>query len=295
MSEIRDLMKTITNDNTPYQKRAIVCKVRDFGTDSTNNKATLLYHVEPIDGENYINKTYKNQDGTAGTMTKDEMELSQDNWIFDVTVNADPSNVLTSGAKFELPNLDSFVIIEWLNDTDAYITVTSSLSEIKIKVGDKTFSITPKEFNVRSSKADLEILMKNNIKLRNKHNSITVNEKTINLYGGNDNASIDIVTSDQIILSANHNFNDGNPSNSTDGGTIFLDDKVKINNDVTDFKLNILNEIVILLIETNKNIASVNKNFTLTSNVALSGPTPIAAITIPDANALSTAINNLFS
>jgi len=218
--QIGELLNKINAPASPYQKRAQICRVRTYGTFDNGDENQLLYNVEPVDNVNYNSNTaYKENFESAGAnkgkgirpleqvMTSPELQKSMNNWIFNVTINANPSNNVQNIqiGMFMLPKIDSYVVIEWFNDTDAYISLTSEISKIKItNEKNDTVEFTPESaFKVGITSEEVELIVSNVISLKNKDNVIEVKEDAIDIKAKNINSDLNIESNKRTTIHSN--------------------------------------------------------------------------------------------
>lgn len=142
--DLRTELKKLVDQDIPYSR---LCTVRQKISD-------LLYHVEPLDSPDFNAKTaydIVDKEQVRGEMTDDELKESQKNWFYNVRLSAqsDPDTISViigddSKGIFFPPDLNSEVIISFMNDTDAFIAMTSKVRDVKIKAdgGDFEMSVT---------------------------------------------------------------------------------------------------------------------------------------------------------
>jgi len=270
MSEIRNLLKNITAPASPYQKQSQVCRVRDFGSTYANGIEklnSLVFNIEPIDDESFNPSTYylnikdgsntirvdiHNKDNPTVSsrvsgvtfMTDTEVELSKQNWLFNVPINPDPTLLKTDEGLWIIPDIDSYVTIGWLNESDAYITqVSKASSAVMKKDGTEVTVDAPKiDFSVNNKK--IQLLLELSAKLRNEDTYIEINPDYIDLTssiqtgGGNGlQSSIQIGATGGILLN-------GNNQSPNSGGVVRLelrDSKIDIRNEIVSLKDVLLN------------------------------------------------------
>lgn len=117
-----------------FAKNAVICRVRqkskiyDTTTGLVTGEEDLLFDVEPLNALGYIDKDYL-------LMTPEEQNISKNNWIYRVTSTANPNVQKGSNDEgiFFIPVIESIVVISWVNDVNAFISLTSAIDNIQIK------------------------------------------------------------------------------------------------------------------------------------------------------------------
>lgn len=240
MSDLREALKRIsTFDPTEVQKTAKVCVIREIIND-------LLYNVEPIDSTSF-------NTNPVIDMTSDELDESKKNWIYRVRMSSvsDTSKIGDSTGIFQLPKIDSTVIVEWLNDEDAYISLTSDIDEVILKSDETVVRLAKEEWSVQITAKDVELLIREIIKLRNGRNELQIG-------AGEDGVRI---TYDAI---ANASFTINGVS-ATGGrlSTFEIDNlgKFIMKNAFTDFKSDVLDELQDMVTTLTKSLTDLSALF----------------------------------
>lgn len=218
---LRDLLRGVTHQNVLTSK---ICVVRRNSITADGQQIDLLYDCEPLDSVGYSDKNAYNISGDTLTqnMTDVELELSKQNWLYDVRLTAQPNidtyklSEDTSTGIFQQPEINSFVIVSFLNNTDAFISLISQAGNIKIKgaggqevdlaiddfveVNEKLMRFTGSDVFQMLNTRGVEFLMREIILLKNKDNFIEVGETDIKIRGFNANASIFSITVNSNVM-----------------------------------------------------------------------------------------------
>jgi len=215
MNNLTETLRAITDQTLPFSK---ICVVRRNSLDDLGNPIDLLYDCEPIDSPNYVDKTAFSVDANGVVtqiMTDAELKLSKQGWLYDVRLTAQAdietykkNSTTDDTGIFQQPVIGSFVIVSFLNDTDAYISMISQAGNVKIKgAGGQEIDMNINEFVIANEKIlkftnsdvfqvintrGVEFLIRDIISLQNENNYILVanNENGIEMNYSLDGGSI---------------------------------------------------------------------------------------------------------
>jgi len=214
-----DSLRLVTKQELPYSRLCVVRRnsnTHNFSEDilagkhidlSKGDSIDLLYEVEPIDSPDFDeNPAYEIVDGVLKqTMSDEDLALSMQSWISYVRLSAQ-SEIETakldaddSTGVFFQPEINSYVIVSFLDSKDAYITMISKTGNIKIKgnAGEVDFTVDDFAeanknliqfsksdiFRVLTNTPDVEFLIQNIIKLINGNNYIEIGSNKIDMQG----------------------------------------------------------------------------------------------------------------
>ena len=188
--------------------------------------ADLLYHCEPIDSVDYNEKPayILNENGEqVQNMTDEELALSKQNWKIDcrITAEANLKQIKLdsdSTGIFTLPDLNSFVVISYLDEENYWISLKSKTGKIIFKTdgGDLNMSFSEfaeandkliefsktDNFTVLTNTPNVSFSVSNNIELRNGSNVISVAPAPIVISAQNNNGRIGIDAKELVGIQA---------------------------------------------------------------------------------------------
>lgn len=259
---------------------SVFANVRQRAVNELGEPDDLHYHCEPMNSPDYngnltpfsldeegvqvrnVAATVITKDKSVIGMTDDELKLSQASWIYDVklasiTNKEEGSTSENAEGIFSLPTLGSLVIISYLNATDAFISLLSESSELKIKSGQQQFIMKIQKFleinkalsefsksdifRIFTNTPDVELFIEDLILLKNGENEISVEKEDITIRAFNANADINLRSNGSIITTSTATSGyAGSPTAGT--GIINVRDRFQIKNNISNLKTLFLQE-----------------------------------------------------
>jgi hypothetical protein len=239
MDNLRSLLNKITNKDLPYAK---LCRVRQKVVNENGSFADLVYNIEPIDSDGFIDKnafkldSNNNQVRDTSTvigMNDDELKLSKANWIYNARLTAitdvDQESVESNSTGiYQLPELNSDILAIPITDTDWAIVMISKVKEVKIQseagsiivktdvlTGEKNTKIQDTDiFKVNTDKKDdLSFVISDYILQKNGDNYIKLypgssetTSNAISIMGIEDDSRTIIASKNLIALEVTQNY-----------------------------------------------------------------------------------------